>query len=208
MAKEMPPLSADRIDAWFGVAPRHVAMARDRLLHWVANADHVTGRVASGTAIYEEQAIFVLRLAGILIDLRGRFPGPTDLTPQEIAAGGFAAEHREQCRMKLVNAIAALRARLTEDELLWLELRRHEQGHPSLNGYMPKLDDGPRWDRWTSKILDGRELSIGEVVDRCAVLESTYGGFDGVAVFIARKVFQHVGAVQLATIPLMAGLPI
>jgi hypothetical protein len=161
---------------------------------------------SSSVAIYEEQAIFVMRLAGILIDLRGRFSAPTDLTPEQTAKGGFAAEHREECRTKPVDAIAALYARLTEDELLWLELRRHEQGHPFLEGYRPKADDGPRWDQWKSKILNDRTLPLGEVMDRCAALETACGGFTGVAMSIAQKTFQQVGAVKLTMIPLMAGL--
>lgn len=204
MASDKKPLSSQRLDEFFDAMPRFVQSYRDRMLHWVASADHLTGRVASGASIYEEQAMFVVRLAGILTDLRERFSGPT---PADVLAkGDHAAQIREEQRMKLVAAIAALYARLTEDELLWLELRRHEQSHPFLDGYRPRPSDSDRWDKWKSKILDERVLPLDEIVQRCATLENAQGGFTNVAVLIARKVFQHVGAVQLAMIPLMAGL--
>ncbi|MBC7461404.1 MAG: hypothetical protein H7287_08580 [Thermoleophilia bacterium] len=205
MANEKLPLSTERLDSFFQAVPRYVPAYRDRMLHWLASADHVTGRVASGASIYEEQAVFVVRLAGILSDLRRRFGGPSSLTPEQLAEGGYREQLREEHRAKVVAAIAALHARLTEDELLWLELRRHEQSHPWLDGYRPKASHGDRWDQWESAMLDKRVLPLDEVIDRCAALESAHGDFVSVAVSIARKVFQHVGAVQLTMIPLMAG---
>ena len=45
-------------------------MYRDRILHWLAHADRVSGAVAAGGSTYEQQALFVVRLAGIVSDLR------------------------------------------------------------------------------------------------------------------------------------------
>lgn len=204
MASEQSPLSTERLDAFFEVMPGFARMFRDRINHWLASADHLTGRVASGNAIYEEQALFVVRLAGMVIDLRKRFRTPTP--SDQLVEGGAIAEMRERHRDKVDSSIAALYAQLSEDELLWLELRRHEQSHPFLEGYRPKATHGDNWDKWESKILDKRVLPLEEVFDRCAKLEAAQGEFAGVAVSIARKVFQHVGAVQLAMAPLMAGL--
>ena len=206
MGNDKKPLPRERMDAYFEAIPRFTPAYRDRMLHWLRSADHVTGRVASGTSIYEEQAVFVVRLAGILIDLRSRFAGPV-LTPAEISASDARAQLREQHRGAVVDAIAALYALLTEDELLWLELRRNEQCHPFLDGYRPKASAGERWDQRRSSIIDNRVIPLDEIMQRCAALEEANDGFTRVAVSIARKVFQHVGSVQLAMIPLMAGLP-
>lgn len=205
MANEKKPISSARLDEFFEVMPRFVPTFRNRMLHWVRSADHVTGKVASGTAVYAEAAMFVVRVAGMLTDLRDRFSG-AGATPDQIVAGGFAARHREDLRDKVKMAIENLYSQFSEDELLWLELRRHEQSHPFLDGYRPKAADGPRWDKWESKILNRRVLPLDEVYGRCANVEKQHGEFTATCVALARKSFQHVGAVQLAVVPLMAGV--
>jgi hypothetical protein len=197
-------VTSERLDAFFEAVPRFIQPYRDRMLHWLASADRLCGQVAGGGSTYEQQALFVVRLAGIVSDLRRRFK-VAFLTPAELAGADFATRHREECRGKVIAAIAALYALLSEDELLWLELRRHEQSHPVLDGYIPEASNDVNWDRFKSTILDGTVLPIDEIVTRCAKLEQERGGFVGVAESIARRVFQHVSAVQLAMIPLMAG---
>ena len=107
------------------------------MLHWLANAERLCGQVAGSGSTYEQQALFVVRLA---------------------------------------------------------------------NGYTPEASNDVNWDRFKSTILDSKFLPIDDVVARCAKLEEERGGFGGVAESIARNVGQHVSAVQLAMIPLMAGL--
>src|SRR5690349_2806924 len=79
------PLTSERLDAFFEAVPRFIEPYRDRLLHWLASADRLCGHVAAGNSTYEQQALFVVRLAGILSDLLRRFKEPF-LTPAEIAA--------------------------------------------------------------------------------------------------------------------------
>jgi hypothetical protein len=81
---EKPQVPTARVDEYFTAMPRFAAVFRDRMIHWVTNADHLAGRVASSTSSYEEQAVFVVRLAGILSDLRKRFPSqiPPELNPK------------------------------------------------------------------------------------------------------------------------------
>ena len=169
-------------------------MYRDRILHWLAHADCVSGTVAAGGSTYEQQALFIVRLARIVSDLRRRFRRP--------GAAALAVSFTDELRAKLNRAIEAL----TKDELLWLDLGRHEQCHPVLDGYRPDVSAADDWNHLTSTMLDGKEISLNETIARCATLEHAAGGFVGVAESIARKVWRHVGQVQFATTPLMAGL--
>jgi hypothetical protein len=204
VANSKKPLSPQRKDEVFEALGRLAPMYRDRILHWLAHADRVSGAVAAGGSTYEQQALFVVRLAGIVSDLRRRFRGP--------GVAALAAEHgldvsfTDELRAKLNRAIEALYAALTEDELLWLELRRHEQCHPVLDGYRPDVSAADDWNHRTSTMLDGKEISLDETIARCATLEHAAGGFVGVAELIARKTWRHVGQVQLAMTPLMARL--
>lgn len=169
------PISSERLDEFFEAMPRLVGQYRDRILHWMASADHTCGQVAGGASTYEQQAVFIVRLAGIFSDLRRRFGGPV-LVVEEIATADYAVQLREQQRAKVVDATAALYALLSEDELLWLELRRHEQCPPFLDGYRPKPSDNDNWNRRDSKIVDREDIPLDEIIERCAKLAARYNG--------------------------------
>lgn len=81
---------------------------------------------------------------------------------------------REQPHAKVVEASAALYALLSEDELLWLELRQHEQCAPFLDGYRPKLSDNDNWNRRDSEIVDREDIPLDEI-ERYAKLEHERG---------------------------------
>jgi hypothetical protein len=187
------PISSERLNEFFAQMPAYLEPHGERLFMWVAVAESVTAKVAAcATTMIEEEIVFIVRLSGVLSDLRGRFSGPT---PADIMAHADArALLREEHRMRVVDAIAGAYAALDEDELLWLEFRRHEQSHPILDGYRPKANDGDRWDKWESKILDRKVLPIADVMQRCTALEKTHGGFPLVARAIARKVLPHLTA--------------
>lgn len=69
-----------------------------------------------------------------------------------------------------------------------MELQRHEQAHPFLDGSRPKLIDGPDWDKRASAIT-GKKTQIGDTLDRCEKLEAERGGFAATAEDIARRSF-------------------
>jgi hypothetical protein len=103
---------------------------------------------------------------------------------------------------------------LTEDELLWLGPRRHEQCHPVLDGYAPDVSMADDWNSRVSKMLDGKTadgktgktVSLDETIRRCAELESAAGGFAGVAQAIACRTFTYISNVHDRMMPLVAGL--
>lgn len=160
--------------------------------------------MAAGGAKYEEQALFSVRLAGVVSDLWRRFRGP--------GAEALAAEYsidvsRTQALRDRVNAsIESVRAALTPDKLLWLELRRHEQCHAVISDYAHRVSDKDNWDSRKSTILDDEKLPIAEVIDRCAKLEAAAGGFSLLCQRIARQTRTPLAATHLAFTPLLAGL--
>jgi hypothetical protein len=198
-------VSTERLDQYLARMANFAVSYRGRMLHFLASAERTAGLVASGTSSFEARAIFVIRLAGIASDLRRRFREPI-LDEAERAQAAFAVRHREECRDRVVVAIATLYAKLSEDELLWIELRRHEQCHPILDGYKPKLSDAENWESFRSTILDGKTLELREISERCGKLEEAAGGFDQLALQLATRVFFDVSAVHNAMIPLLAGL--
>lgn len=188
-------LTPDRKDQVFEALHNYGPTYAARMLHWTNHTDALVGPVASSTASYEQVAMFVVRLAGIVGDLRARFRSP-------VAGSHFLAE----MRAKLIDSINALHGQLTEDELLWLELRRHEQCHPALDGYAPDVSMADHWNTRVSKMLDRNTLTLDETVRRCAELESAAGGFAGVAGAIARRTFIHISNVHGRMMPLVAGM--
>jgi hypothetical protein len=192
------PLTPERRDEVFEALRHYAPTYGARMLHWTKHTDELVGPVASGTASYEQVAMFVIRLAGVVGDLRARFRAPVTLS----GSNEFTAEMRAE----LTDAINALHAQLTEDELLWLELRRHEQCHPALDGYAPDVSMANDWNSRVSKML-GRTISLDETYRRCAELEGAAGGGALQAQAIAARMSIHISNVHLRMMPLIAGLP-
>jgi hypothetical protein len=198
------PVSSARLDEFFVALPHFRKPFALRMLRWLESAQDVAAKVAAGGSDYEDQVVFVIRLAGILTDLRIRYPGAvveavTGRKPQGVEV------FRDEMRDELAKAIDALHRALTEDELLWLELQRHEQAHPFLDGYRPKLVDGPDWDKRESAIT-GKKTPIAGILDRCEKLETERGGFAATAEDIARRVVLLVATVRLRMSPVIAPL--
>lgn len=202
--KKKKPVSSARLEEFFVSLPRFRKPFALRMLRWLESAQWVTAKVAAGGSTYEDQVVFVIRLAGILTDLRRRYRGAIIETVAGRKAQGVEA-FRDEMLDELAKAIDALYRALTEDELLWLELQRHEQAHPFLDGYRPKLVDGPDWDKRESAIT-GKKTLIAETLDRCEKLETERGGFAATAEDIARRVVPLVAAVRLRMIPVIAPL--
>jgi hypothetical protein len=189
------PLTPQRKDEVFAALGELAPLYARRMLHWTAHTNTLVGPVASNTATYEQQAMFIVRLAGIVGDLRHRFRAPVAI--------GDPADLVAEFRAKLAAAITALHAALTEDELLWLELRRHEQCHPALDGYRPDVSMDADWNSRVSKMLDGKIVSLEDTHRRCRVLEETAGGFGGLIAAIAQRTFILISNVHGRMLPLM-----
>jgi hypothetical protein len=132
-----------------------------QLRNWVSDLAHVTTRIGAGdstdpTAL---ESVFWIRLAGVLIEIPKKYRKAVELF-------GKHSPHPKSdlgLMFALFAAIEALRARFDEDELLWIEYRRHVDAHVLQSAYSPqwaKSKDAPTSER-LSQIL-GRSLSLAE----------------------------------------------
>ena len=182
----------------FGVAPDDVlwegALGPAQILNWTKHAHLCAYEITTqrDKAPHGSVAIFWVRLYGILKDLdqflEKRIAAATKPDPEIDAhfakVGRKRSSEPNPSMVKMRGVIAELRKLFDDDDLLWLEYRRHVDAHPFQNAYS-RLD-GQGKDRTTFKSKLLGNLPLVDVKRRLQA-------------FIAKRQDERLLAVHFAT---------
>lgn len=148
-------------------------------------------------------AIFWVRTAGTLIDLRGRL-GATVADWTKMAAGRAGVLAHVAPLAGVVDALNDARAALADDEAFYLEYRRHVECHPLQDRYRLKIRKGRLDDKVSSRIL-GRSVThaesermLGGILRRHGINETW------IAIELARRLAPKLAAVRERARPIYA----
>jgi len=169
-------------------------------LQWIRSALHYAERTGTDAATPSERALFWIRVGGVLLDIRKTYDG---MMRQGEETWGDVSESRVHTMMQaLLNAIDDLAGQLEEDELFYLEYRRHVECHPRQSAYRARLRKAGALGPVKSKAL-GAKYEQGEGEDMLHRVLQRYGiDEDAIAMDFAQRLLQPLRAVETAALPL------
>lgn len=164
---------------------------------WVENLEQVVQTLLreGDAAPWPFMGMFWVRLYGVLADLRSeqvaffRFLGVDPLT--HVANAGSLLE----LGVETARRIEGVRQSLTEDELIYVDYRRHTESHPTQSAYNVRWSKkaGAVADRHRVHALD-REFSVAELDLAVRRVLAAHANEPAIAVALARKVEQPLRA--------------
>lgn len=156
-------------------------------LQWVETLVRVVGELCDdGNAHRDTYARFWIHLYGVLTEVHSFFHGSVyDIATKEIP------EHQRTDVLRVFlmvsSSLESLRGRFEQDELIYLEYKRHSHAHVEQKNYRVRvtkkkggIPDGLR-DELTLPILDGKKMSL-ESVDAALVAVIEAGNRDEMAI--------------------------
>lgn len=173
-------------------------------LQWIREACGYAEKVAGGAASRAERSLFWIRTAGVLLDIGGHYRASLELT--SAAFGELPDVLAIRLTQTLVDAIRALAEALPEDELRYLEYRRHCECHPRQSAYRARLNKDGSIKPVSSKISGSRPQHESEDVLRGVLLR--YGVDETrIAIEVAKRVLEPLRKVEAAAGPLCEATP-
>lgn len=153
-------------------------------------ADAVRVLTSEGTnAPWPWSSVFWTRLLGIFVDLQSRYRETFAVAGIDPATHAATPTSVLEWTIETYRAIEALRGVFTEDELIYIDYRRHAEGHPKQHAYAISLNNrGQIREGRRLEILGGRELPISDVQDTIRRVESAHGSIHAAAVAFAGRI--------------------
>ncbi len=191
---------------FFGDAAIYADIQAEQDLAWIRSALRYAERVGNGSAIPSEISLFWIRAGGVLLDVGAHYR--TSLANAAKVFGGLPSDvHSIQLTRTLVDAITALAQALPEDELHYLEYRRHVECHPRQSAYRARLNKDGSLKRvksnvsGTARLQHESEDALRGVLTRYGVDETR------IAIEIARRLVEPLRKVEIAARPLCEPMP-
>ncbi|MET0285167.1 MAG: hypothetical protein ABW352_11880 [Polyangiales bacterium] len=199
----MDELQVESTGLWGDVSllegvPEHGTRARenhqDQLVRWVGETLAITARVAS-SGQSELLPVFWIRLYGLLTDVTDF----VELSAERSNDGlSMFPQARRTVRSKLPTALNRLKAVFEEDELLYIEYRRHAECDPFQAKYRPRRLPHGAPAHVPSVLLDGRPITVEAARAAFDKLLAMHGREDRIGSAFARRVLPALHAVDAA----------
>lgn len=106
-------------------------------------------------------------------------------------------EPDRELRLKVVDALDRVRGCSSDEELVYIEVRRNEECHATLDRYVASVSERDDWRHTTFKIVGGRPMDIDEALAECDAIEKAHGGAELAACDFARRARIHVANVHV-----------
>ncbi len=152
---------------------RHRAIHGPQQLNWVRDLTELTKEIAEKPSVGAERlhGALWLRLFGVLVDIRQWLEGIVSQCNGVTGQPGSILFHISS----QLSAIEHLRAQFDEDELLWVEYRRHVEAHVWQRGFEPEWrNNGTALkDSYASKIT-GQIYGIDDLNERLSRVFARY----------------------------------
>lgn len=184
------PVTDDQIRFLNESGPKNTINAPLKL-QWVENFSQVVAvLVQEGvTAPWPYQAMFWIRLHGILVDLWKELHESFRVFDVDPKSGQQHSGSYLDLAFQVFSAIEQLKSALTPDELVYADYRRHTEAHPTQKSY------DVRWSSKKSGIVDtrevptlGREFSVAELSEMTRRVLTAHPNEPSIAVAFARRV--------------------
>lgn len=199
----MDELRVESVESWGDVSlldALHERGARERdshqvqLVRWVGETLAITARVAS-SGQSELLPVFWIRLYGLLTDVADF----VELSAEPSNDGlGIFPQARRPVRSKLPIALNRLKAVFEEDELLYIEYRRHAECDPFQAKYRPRRLTHGGTAHVPSVLLDGRPVTVEAARAAFDRLLALHGREVRIGSAFARRVLPALHAVDAA----------
>lgn len=165
-----------------------------QLVRWVSETLAITARVAScGQA--ELLPVFWIRLYGLLTDVMDF----VELSSERSYDGMVMfPQARRTVHSKLPTALNRLKAVFEEDELLYIEYRRHAECDPFQTKYRPRRLPHGATAHVPSLLLDGRPVTVEAARAAFDKLLALHGREERLGSAFARRVLPALHAVDAA----------
>ena len=166
---------------------------------WIRDLRHTIARLLAGDSndASAVRAVFWLRLRGVLVDLREH---PAFQVVSSNATPPRPGSDLERFTM-WVSSMNAVRAILSENELLWAEYRRHVEAHIHQGAYEPQLNKKKSAvkAKFTSKYTE-KTYDVHDLDNRLgAVLAAHRNSEPAIALDFARRLREPVERLYFAT---------
>lgn len=185
----------------FGDQALYADVQAGQEMQWIRSAVHYAVRVAAGDATPADVSLFWIRVGGVFLDVRAKHQASLDFLRRtygdDIVRAPAVAPFQA-----LLDAISAVAAVLTEDELYYLEYRRHVECHPRQTAYRARLHKDGSLKEVQSKAL-GEARTQAESEDTLRRVLTRFGHDETrAAVEIATRLVVFLRAVEAAARPL------
>ena len=129
-----------------------------QLLAWISPSSRITNLMASG--VTEVLPLFWIRLYGVLADIADF----VELTMDDLDDRScmFPLARAGSDTGPIRRTIAVLKALYTNDELLYIEYRRHVECHPMQSKYRSRRQRSGLPGHVPSALLDGAQVTVAE----------------------------------------------
>jgi hypothetical protein len=200
--KRTPELSADEKARLFSDILRNSRIIGHQMADWIRDTARVTQLVANSNT--DLIPIFWIRLYGVLADVADQIDKVCD-NPEH--ARQILATHEFAAALRVRNAITNIASVFNEDELVYLQYRRHVECHPLQNAYRIRVAGKAFQDSVHHRLLD-KAMTVEDSDAACVRLFAKHGLSESrVAINFAQRVLQAVLELQLAA-PAWFGLPV
>ncbi len=199
----MDELQVESIGSWGDVSllegvPERATRQREshqtQLVRWVGETLSITARVAS-SGQSELLPVFWIRLYGLLTDVMDFVELAADASCDGLR---MFPQARRPVRSKLPTALNRLKATFEEDELLYIEYRRHAETDPFQTKYRPRRLPHGVAAHVPSVLLDGRPVTVDAAQRAFDKLLALHGREERIGAAFARRVLPVLHAVDTA----------
>jgi hypothetical protein len=195
----MDELQVESIEVWGDVALLEGARPREnhqaQLVRWVGETLAITARVAS-SGQSELLPVFWIRLYGLLTDVADFVALSAEQSYDGLCM--FPQARSRTVRSKLPTALHRLKAEFEEDELLYIEYRRHAECDPFQAKYRPRRLPHGAVAHVPSVLLDGRPITVEAARAAFDKLLALHGREERIGCTFARRVLPALHAVDAA----------
>lgn len=185
------------VESFLTEMSRHEGRFKDQLVGFVSVAEKVATIVSYPPPSEELNQLFIVKLSGVVFDLCNRF----SMSPEQSAT--MIGECEQVARyVAFQNSLQSVRREFSDDELDTIAFRRNQVCHPFLDGYRPTFKKaGPR--NATKSQARANDVPIPDLLEACAVVDESYGGFAPMCMAFAQRSAPGLAAVRLRTKELM-----
>ena len=184
-------LSADEREELKADILRHGNIMGPQIRNWIRDAGHITGLVANGES--DLVPVFWIRLYGILNDV-------AEIVARQAEFLESMGKEAPECS-RMEEAIDGLAKVFTDDELVYLQYRRHVECHPLQTAYRLDLTSKGLKDRVAQRLASKPSMTVAETdaaIDR--VLTKFGIRETEIAIDFAKRALASVSFLQLASV--------
>ncbi|HEY6880269.1 MAG TPA: hypothetical protein VI299_19730 [Polyangiales bacterium] len=197
----MDELQVEAVEVWGDVSlfegaegrtPRRRDNHQAQLVRWIGETLAITARVASSGQA-ELLPVFWIRLYGLLTDVADFVELASEQSYDGLCM--FPQVRARQTRSKLPTALHRLKSVFEEDELLYIEYRRHAECDPFVTKYRPRRGVPAHV---PSVLLEGRPITVEQARAAFDRLLALHGREERVGSAFASRVLPALHAVDAA----------